>query len=163
MIKGTPYFEFKKKPPPSRWNWVKNRPRENYVFKSTFSICLPCSLFSWIHLHSIFFEFRFIFALVFNNWWYIFMTFLAWVTWALLETNMKNTNSESSVMRNRNFLNLLTGFKLGPNSLVQSYSFSRLSPVIRCNLIHIYLCKFISFSYSTILVLRVAILFPKPV
>ena len=76
---------------------------------------------------------------------------------------MKNTNLESSVMRNRNFLNLLTGFKLGPNSLVQSYSFSRLSPVIRCNLIHIYLCKFISFSYSTILVLRVAILFPRPV
>ena len=68
---------------------------------------------------------------------------------------MKNTNLESSVMRNRNFLNLLTGFKLRPNSLVQSYSFSRLSPVIRCNLIHIYLC--------TVLVLRVAILFPKPV
>lgn len=70
---------------------------------------------------------------------------------------------ESSVMRDRNFLNLLTGFKLRPNSLVQYYSFSRLSRVIRCNLIHIYLCKFISFSYSTILVLRVAILFPKPV
>ena len=68
---------------------------------------------------------------------------------------MKNTNLESSAMRNRSFLNLLTGFKLRPNSLVQSYSFSRLSPVIRCNLIHIYLC--------TILVLRVAILFPKPV
>ena len=88
---------------------------------------------------------------------------LEWIEPFWRQTSKILIETSERVMRDRNFLNLLTGFKLRPNSLVQSYSFSRLSRVTRCNLIHIYLCKFISFSYSTILVLRVAILFPRPV